>query len=194
MPNHITTIIEFESPDDLNRLIEQTHQRYLDYNVDKYTNDAYYFINRPISFTKIIPEPSDEYGYYDTSYPSMERHKVNWYSWRFEHWGTKWDAYDIEIRSPTTLKFETAWSHPFVIIEAIVKNILPNTKLHIKYADEDFGYNLGEYNISSLDGYLKYEWLKNATLSDRPTLNELAAEVLYGMTYAEVKSQWDEEG
>ena len=40
---------------------------------------------------------------------------------------------------------------------------------------------------------INHVWLKSEKISDQDVLNELAAEVLYGKSYAEVKSQWDEE-
>jgi len=50
----------------------------------------------------------------DTTSPSEG---MNWYSWRLEHWGTKWDAGeaygDIDVEGDTlSLSFDTAWGPP----------------------------------------------------------------------------------
>ena len=41
---------------------------------------------------------------------------ANWYTWRLENWGTKWDAVDFDIteQEPDRLgvKFDTAWGAP----------------------------------------------------------------------------------
>lgn len=48
---------------------------------------------------------------------------LNWHSWSIAHWGTKWGAYDYEerLREPGKFifKFETAWSVPTPIFEAL---------------------------------------------------------------------------
>ena len=73
----------------------------------------------------------------------------NWYDWAIANWGTKWGGYDAERESPDTVKFLTAWSTPD---EAINKLSLkyPEQEFVVRYADEDFGSNVGEYTI--IDG------------------------------------------
>ena len=47
-----------------------------------------------------------------------------WYSWRLANWGTKWDAYEVEIDDSELhygfeVSFDTAWSPPEEICYAI---------------------------------------------------------------------------
>jgi hypothetical protein len=48
----------------------------------------------------------------------------NWYEWRCQHWGTKWNACDAEVTDngdgSLHVKFDTAWSFPFPIVEKLV--------------------------------------------------------------------------
>ena len=103
------------------------------------------------TFTQIIPEPDwlntplmssqakfigQERGkvgelpqYEDTAFGRMLRFKSTghtddrWYDWRVQNWGTKWDAYDVEILDddPEQLEvgFNTAWSPPESICHAL---------------------------------------------------------------------------
>lgn len=66
--------------------------------------------------------------------------------WSRKYWGTKWNAYDSNIISPCCVEFQTAWNHPFVIIEQLSKNF-PNDTINVQYADEDIGYNCGQYTM-----------------------------------------------
>ena len=85
------------------------------------------------SFEGIIPMPND----------------VDWYSWSIENWGTKWDADDVSVvRKSNTralIYFDTAWSAPIPIYEAI-KKMYPGLDVKVEYADEDLGYNCGTWH------------------------------------------------
>ena len=75
-----------------------------------------------------------------------------WYEWNNANWGTKWNAYsqpdEGHPEGAATYQFETAWSHPFGLIETISKN-LPSVTFNISYADEDLGSNVGTYTIKN---------------------------------------------
>jgi hypothetical protein len=75
----------------------------------------------------------------------------NWYDWNCKHWGTKWNAYShsddgvLETNSGYVeglISFQTAWSTPFPVIEKL-SEMYPNIKIELKFADEDWGSNLG---------------------------------------------------
>ncbi|GGY87851.1 hypothetical protein [Shewanella fodinae] len=65
-------------------------------------------------------------------------------------WGTKWNAYNqiSEENSETMVRFDTAWSHPYPVIEALSKKF-PDEVISVKYADEDTGSNCGTYSIKN---------------------------------------------
>lgn len=71
----------------------------------------------------------------------------DWYDWRLAKWGTKWDAYEIDVseeESSINLSFQTAWSTPFEAMKELSRQF-PNLTVYVQYADEDFGYNCGTY-------------------------------------------------
>jgi hypothetical protein len=48
----------------------------------------------------------------------------NWYDWRFENWGSKWDAqepYITEEEELLTINFDTAWSPAIPYIKQVAK-------------------------------------------------------------------------
>lgn len=67
---------------------------------------------------------------------------TTWYDWCCEHWGTKWNAYDME-RDGNTITFDTAWSSVFNLIEKLSQKF-PHLFFEYKWSDEDTGHNVGE--------------------------------------------------
>jgi hypothetical protein len=71
----------------------------------------------------------------------------NWYDWHIHSWGTKWDCYSHRGEGDDSFViFETAWSTP---IRALVKlsEIFDDITIEVRYADEDFGSNVGTYTL-----------------------------------------------
>jgi hypothetical protein len=76
-----------------------------------------------------------------------------WYDWSINNWGTKWNSYShygFDDDLGEALGFQTAWSHPFPIVVAL-SNKFPRVQFNIRFADEDTGYNVGEYSILNGD-------------------------------------------
>lgn len=74
----------------------------------------------------------EHYGCYD------------WYHWRCRYWGTKWNACDAEWGlDDGMLVFQTAWSAPFPIIEALAQKY-PELEFTHRWADENIGNNCGQ--------------------------------------------------
>jgi hypothetical protein len=109
------------------------------FNTDEKTfNKIVKFINskeNDFDFNKLIPMPLEE--------------EENWYNWRLNNWNTKWNASDVYI-GDDYIEFNTAWSHPCNIIKVLSEKF-PSVCMSVKYADEDFGYNVGEYTIKNGD-------------------------------------------
>jgi hypothetical protein len=74
----------------------------------------------------------------------------DWRSWNTANWGTKWNAYSQEAKEDGTIKFETAWSTPYPLMEALSRKY-PEAVISMRYADEDFGHNVGEYTFHEGD-------------------------------------------
>lgn len=75
----------------------------------------------------------------------------DWYSWSNDKWGTKWNAYSQSLMEGSNeIQFETAWSTPYPVIEAL-SHKFPEAVISLRYADEDFGHNCGEYTFQAGD-------------------------------------------
>ena len=72
----------------------------------------------------------------------------DWYSWSNANWGTKWNAYDTNENEDDGIYFQTAWSNPFPVMEALSRKY-PDVVFHVRFADEDFGHNVGEYSLEN---------------------------------------------
>jgi hypothetical protein len=72
---------------------------------------------------------------------------ADWYGWQINNWGTKWNASDC-IEFGDGIEFNTAWSNPFSLLLALSKKY-PEVRFDIRYSDEDFGYNVGEYTLQN---------------------------------------------
>lgn len=91
-----------------------------------------------IDFNKIIPEPSF-------------RNDQECIAWRIKNWDTKWEAYGY--RNGITLdedkqqiKFLTANRSARKIILALSRQY-PDVLFELRYADDNFGFNVGEISI-----------------------------------------------
>jgi len=113
---------------------------------------------------------------------------TDWYEWSIENWGTKWNAYDHELsEEDTVVRFDTAWAHPYPVIDAFSKQH-PEVLMQVIYADEDLGSNFGAYAI------------RNGEMKELPTPEEgtpeardLASLIKYGKHYRDLYDE-DEEG
>lgn len=71
---------------------------------------------------------------------------ADWYDWQCENWGTKWNAYSQELLEDGRIIFQTAWSSPSAIFETLSSQH-PEVYFTVKFADEDFGSNTGQYTF-----------------------------------------------
>lgn len=67
---------------------------------------------------------------------------TTWYDWCCNNWGTKWNAYELEIIDDDTIMFQTAWSSPEPVIEKLAE-MYPDAHIEHWWADEDMGRNCG---------------------------------------------------
>jgi hypothetical protein len=72
----------------------------------------------------------------------------NWYNWQIENWGTKWDCYSHVEVDECQIHFDTAWSTPMHAM-AKLSLMFDDITIEVKYADEDFGSNVGTYTLQS---------------------------------------------
>lgn len=87
---------------------------------------------------------------------NIEKYGVqDWWEWSHANWGTKWNAYSTEYRSDGTIKFETANATP-VNAMITLSNKYPEVEINVRFADEDTGYNVGEYTLKEGKVISKY--------------------------------------
>lgn len=106
----------------------------------------------PFDFNVLIPYPA-RFAEPDSARAKEEAAGVKWsdlpmdgynrggYEWCCEHWGTKWNAYDISADSESIM-FCTAWRTPWPIWAAIAERF-PSLEFVVEWADEDRGRNCG---------------------------------------------------
>lgn len=110
---------------------------------------------------ELIDEYNDKFGACD------------WYGWQIQNWDTKWNACEsIELEGG--FEFQTAWSTPYAIFQKL-SVLFPEVEIEVRYADEDFGYNVGEYTL--LNGS---EINTNIPNGGSQEALELAMEIQYG--------------
>ena len=67
------------------------------------------------------------------------------HQWRLDNWGTKWNSSEIYVLDDGFI-FNTAWGTPFELMLSLSKKY-SDIEFNVKYSDEDFGYNVGEYTL-----------------------------------------------
>ena len=98
------------------------------------TNDEKNFgLSRGLT-QKLVDEYRKKFGHSD------------WYNWRIENWGTKWNAYEQVQIDENVIEFQTAWSTPFSLLVNL-SELFSEVTFEVRFADEDFGYNVGEYTL-----------------------------------------------
>lgn len=98
--------------------------------------------------------------YFDFNKLIQEPENVNWYNWRIDNWGTKWNSYDNKRIDNDTIKFNTAWSAPIKVIQKL-SEMYPDEVIEHWWADEDIGSNSGY--ASYQNGECNYYYNDNFT-------------------------------
>jgi hypothetical protein len=127
MPNHVTNRIYF--PPNIKKgmlekltSVDEKQKRYVDFNNLIPTPDYIYQGNLGI-------EERKKYG------------KNNWYDWRCENWGTKWNAYETQI-CEDYIQFCTAWNVPTPVLKKLSEKF-PQNKIALLVNNEGSRYNFG---------------------------------------------------
>jgi hypothetical protein len=175
MPNHVTNIVASKNPEIAEALLNDV------------PDDSGKTV-RTVDFEKIIPIPEGyiqepcSHGHFGPTDP----HRLCWYVWNRANWGTKWNAYDYEPVEGG-VRFDTAWSHPFPVVKRL-SEMFPDDEIRVEFADEDLGSNQGAYTIRNgriLEAF--------GPPDGTPEAMDHAAQLKYGMTYAELRSTWEED-
>ena len=152
MPNHVRNVVSFSGKDV--------------YSIIDLVNT-----NEQFDFEKIISMPDDIVKSNLSSEDMQKSNGKNWYNWSIDNWGTKWNAYDSEFGG-TGVVFSTAWSCPMPVFEKL-SAMFSETTIHVEYADEDLGFNVG--TLTFLGG----ELIESEELSGTKLGYEKAIEINY---------------
>ncbi len=148
----------------------------------KISTIEYFTEPTPFSFHSVIPQPDhmlDECDPRRTGSPAKSDELIatlantggvmpDWYNWRCEKWGTKWDLSAdnifVEKRSRSVLySFETAWSPPYPVVAALSAKF-PSVKMRIQFQEGGMGikgsitYLGGKVVGATGDGEEAYEY------------------------------------
>ena len=182
MPNHCSNILTVTTSNNTIEPIQKFYAENLETGNDK--EDISF---SHLSFGKNVPIPEEK--------------KNDWYNWNCQNWGTKWDAYDVDIDDNNdifTYYFNTAWSPPTSWLNEVASKY-PNLDFTLEYSEPgcDFGgkmnfingeitldesYNLSEYNWEKVDKSLMEEVINehlNSTDYDSETDMYEIAETIY---------------
>lgn len=163
MPNHVSNIIRIKSLQEDDWKKEDEAFKSLE-SIMKTENS-------PFDFNVLIPYP-EQYRVLDEAREEAEKQPgVKWsdlpkdgynqggYDWCIEHWGTKWNAYDIAF-GYDEVSFCTAWATPLPIWEALSRRF-PEMRIEVEYADEDRGSNCGKLVYLNGDLFSEEDWSKH---------------------------------
>ena len=142
MPNHCSNILTCEDGD-----FGSVIQEFLSYN------DADNMVH--LDFDKIVPMPKEldiTASFNPKDVELQEQYKINlekfgfqnWYDWRVENWGTKWNSYDCNM-TDFGMSFCTAWSPPEPVIKELAK--ITGKTFVLEYMEEGEAF-IGRYTAS----------------------------------------------
>jgi hypothetical protein len=130
----------------------------------------------------MVPMPKE---LLDTTSPSDG---PNWYSWRLEHWGTKWDngeAYGDIDGDTLSLSFDTAWGPPTAAYENYTNE---NTDIHI----EAGYYEPGMAFVGNYDSGLGTDISWDIDFSEEDWRDDLPQDVIDDWDLDNEYEQWKE--
>ncbi len=95
----------------------------------------------------------------------------NWYDWSVSNWGTKWDACSMSWHQhddhTVSFDFDTAWSPPFGIYEALAEQEFEVEAYYVEYGM----MFAGEWHCDA-DGLVSDKWIEDISEGVTPDLDE----------------------
>lgn len=142
MPNHVYTTLRVTAPttEQLRAFMLKASTPYTTYHTTFDGTPVEDKVNSPFTFTAFLPFPTEPNTYWDYK-DENGKLRQPWYDWNVSNWGTKWDAYEVEVQtnenSPlfAVYRFTTAWSPPIPVFEAIAQQH-PEIEMDIQYEEE----------------------------------------------------------
>ena len=149
MPNHISNFLTINdvSEERVNEILDAIavskpdNWEYGDSQLNTETDQSKWG-RGTIDFNGLVPEPDyaeDEAG---------PNHNPNWYKWRRDNWGNKWNAYGCSLLEPNRIFFLTAWSNVLGLMVKLSEDF-PDASFKYEYFDEDFGAQVGSVTLKA---------------------------------------------
>lgn len=128
-------------------------------------------------YEKFVEHDPDLFSFGKQIYDNIQKHGASdWYDWSIQNWGSKWNSYGYDDRTPDSadnkIEFLTAWSR----VEPVMKQLserFPDAEFSYQWADEDVGSNVGEQVWQS--GEITDQFIPDAQSREA---YELAAEIM----------------
>lgn len=132
MPNWVYNTVNIEgSAEDITKMLEVMSQpiptqRRKAGSLFEDEQGVWDMVETDFSFWNVVAPPQDKWGeYFTTSGTGYNSTEYNWYGWNIGHWGTKWDASDVDIDrcsdDNVIIRMETAWSYPLEFMVAFAE-------------------------------------------------------------------------
>jgi len=134
------------------------------YNTLEFTGDTRSLnrIMKKVSMPNLISKSKTEFDFYNLITPSdMESYRDgdNWYNWNIVNWGTKWNAYYVEVDDKIDsdhpflgYSFTTAWSEPIGVILALAEYLVDqklNVQMDWRYEEEQGWGGMMHYDLAT---------------------------------------------
>lgn len=119
----------------------------------------------------------------------------NWYDWARQNWGTKWGAYNGYRLDENHVTFQSAWSTPVNAMITLSEKF-PEVVINVEYADEDFGHNVGEYDVQGGE-IIKENVPKGGSMEAMEMALDIQGgedyyfgEMIYDMSEGDIEDSW----
>jgi hypothetical protein len=179
MPNHCSNYLELSADPSDRKAVSQL-ANFSDISIIPNEDKDAQFDDIRFTFDGVLPMPKelDIKRAYPKDKTEEEHEKANiekygyadWYDWRWDNWGTKWDAYDCYVnellKDYCSISFDTAWSPPIPYYLALSKKY-PLLKIEIEYSEPgmDFAGRQSYFDGELIDDvemtYSEYEYLED---------------------------------
>jgi hypothetical protein len=156
------SLLEEKKNEDLNLLKDRDNGQWVRNNLKEYLRiknlsiEEFYNTYKNLTFDELgnaCKRP--EKGMLSKFYPMPEKTEVNgemvdtdWYNWRINNWGTKWDVdidNDIKEENEFQCYFDSAWSPPTNWLEKVASDF-PKLHFILNYEESGCGFK-GQFDI-----------------------------------------------
>jgi hypothetical protein len=134
MPNWCTNTL---------KVVSENEEKFKEFIDSAFVEDTETQEKKKFTFEVLYPTPPElldtaAFSSSENSEVLIEKYEhTNWYSWRVDKWGTKWDASygwsEIE-KTGATIWFDTAWAPPIAWLEFVAEKF-PELQFTMRYEE-----------------------------------------------------------